>query len=156
MAQHFRSHNLIAFGQAQAKERIGDLIGEVLTDLLGFEYEQFVESFYLAQREITTPHPHSQAVKIMAGVAPFEKVGYSLRDEIEEREELLGEIQAEWDAVHQDVLALGIQDGQMQRLEDERYHPKNWRPAILAFSGGVSTRIRTSPSAAGTHCALSW
>ncbi|MAJ74054.1 amino acid permease [Candidatus Poribacteria bacterium] len=26
------------------------------------------------------------------------------------------------------------------RLEDERYHPKNWRPTILAFSGNVSTR----------------
>ena len=26
------------------------------------------------------------------------------------------------------------------RLEDERYHPKNWRPSILAFSGNVATR----------------
>ena len=49
-------------------------VSEALFGILGFEYEEFVESFYLAQREITTPHPHSQAVKIMAGMAPLERV----------------------------------------------------------------------------------
>jgi len=49
-----------------------------LTELLGFEYEQFVESFYLAQREITTPHPHSEAVKIMAGISPLESVSWDI------------------------------------------------------------------------------
>ena len=96
-------------------------VSEALFGVLGFEYEEFVESFYLAQREITTPHPHSQAVKIMAGMAPLEQVAQSLHDEIGEREELLGELQAEWDAVDQDVQALGIQDGRLPRLEDERH-----------------------------------
>jgi len=27
------------------------------------------------------------------------------------------------------------------RLESERYHPKNWRPSILAFSGGAGGRL---------------
>ncbi len=96
-------------------------VSEALFEILGFEFDEFVESFYLAQREITTPHPHSHAVKIMAGVAPLEKVGHSLREEIVEREELLGEIQAEWDAVDRDVQALGIQDGELPRLEEQRH-----------------------------------
>jgi len=96
-------------------------VADALFKILGFEYEEFVESFYLAQREITTPHPHSQAVKIMAGVAPLEKVVRGLNGEIAEREELLGEIQAEWDAVDRDVQGLGIQEGHMPRLEDERH-----------------------------------
>ncbi|MEM9802673.1 MAG: amino acid permease [Planctomycetota bacterium] len=33
---------------------------------------------------------------------------------------------------------------ELRRLEDERYHPKNWRPAMLAFSGSVASRVRTS------------
>ncbi|MCB1786487.1 MAG: AAA family ATPase [Gammaproteobacteria bacterium] len=97
-------------------------VADALFAILGFEYEEFVESFYLAQREITTPHPHSQAIKIMAGVAPLEQVAHSLQDEIAEREDLLGEIRAEWESVDQDVQALGIQDGRMPRLEDERHH----------------------------------
>lgn len=96
-------------------------VGDALFSILGFEYEEFVESFYLAQREITTPHPHSQAVKIMAGVAPLERVMRGLQNEIAEREELIGEIRAEWDAVDQDVQALGIQEGRMPRLEEGRH-----------------------------------
>jgi exonuclease SbcC len=96
-------------------------VADALFNILGYEYEEFVESFYLAQREITTPHPHSQAVKIMAGVAPLEHVMRSLEDEISEREDLLGEINTEWEAVDQDVKALGIQEGYMVRLEDQRH-----------------------------------
>ena len=33
---------------------------------------------------------------------------------------------------------------ELRRLEDEHYHPKNWRPAILAFSGAVAGRPRTA------------
>ncbi len=28
------------------------------------------------------------------------------------------------------------------RLDDERYHPKNWRPNVLAFSGSAGQRVR--------------
>lgn len=96
-------------------------VADALFGILGFEYEEFVESFYLAQREITTPHPHSQAVKIMAGVAPMQKVAAGLQKEIAERQELVGEIKAEWDSVDQDVKALGIQEGRMVELEDQRH-----------------------------------
>ena len=95
-------------------------VADALFTILGFEYEEFVESFYLAQREITTPHPHSQAVKIMAGVAPLEKVMRGLNNEIAEREELLGEIAAEWEAVDHDVRSLGIKEGRLPALEDQR------------------------------------
>lgn len=95
-------------------------VADRLLVILGFAYEEFVESFYLAQREITTPHPHSHAVKLMAGVAPLEQVSRVLSDEIAERKEMLDEIEAEWEAVDNDVKALDIQDGHMPRLEDDR------------------------------------
>ncbi len=31
---------------------------------------------------------------------------------------------------------------ELQRLEDNRYHPKNWRPSILAFSGSAGARTQ--------------
>lgn len=96
-------------------------VADALFGILGFEFEEFVESFYLAQREITTPHPHSQAIKIMAGVAPLEQVVKALENEVAERRELVGEIKAEWDTVDQDVQALGIQEGYLSKLEDSRH-----------------------------------
>ena len=118
-------------------------VSEALFSILGFEYEEFVESFYLAQREITTPHPHSQAVKIMAGVAPLEKVAQGLHDEIGEREELLGELQAEWDAVDQDAQALGIQDDRLPRLEDEHRQMQAQAEQVNSLVAQIDAGVET-------------
>jgi len=121
-------------------------VAAALFGILGFEYEEFVESFYLAQREITTPHPHSQAVKIMAGVAPLEKVVAGLEGEIAERQELLGEIRAEWDSVDQDVKALGIQEGRMVKLEDLRHQTSEQLEQIHTLVDEINAGLDTHAS----------
>ena len=55
-------------------------VAAALPGLTGFDYEEFVESFYLAQRELTTPHPHSHALMAMAGIAPLARI----REELQE------------------------------------------------------------------------
>jgi exonuclease SbcC len=77
-------------------------VADALFDLLGFEYEEFIDSFYLAQREITKPHPHSYAVKSMAGIVVVEYVLAELEEEREhfqrsadEQQKRLQEIQVE-------------------------------------------------------------
>jgi exonuclease SbcC len=57
----------------------------------------------------------------MAGVAPLEQVAHSLEREVSERQEVIGEIRAEWDSVDQDVQALGIKEGYLPKLEDTRH-----------------------------------
>lgn len=64
---------------AKGVEKVADLLYE----LIGYEFEEFVESFYLAQREITTPHPHSTAVKIMAGLLTLEYCAEGFQDDVE-------------------------------------------------------------------------
>ena len=51
-----------------------DKVSSHILELINFGYDEFVESFYLAQRELTTPHPHSQTIKVMAGIAPLSNV----------------------------------------------------------------------------------
>jgi len=116
-------------------------VNELLVGLLGFEYEQFVESFYLAQREITTPHPHSQAVKIMAGVAPLEQVEGEIGNEIAEREELLGEVEAECDALRQEMDDLGLQEGYLDQLREHRAETLEEREQIVAQVDELSERV---------------
>jgi len=55
-------------------------VAAALPGLTGFDYEEFVESFYLAQRELTTPHPHSHALMAMAGIAPLAKIRAELQE----------------------------------------------------------------------------
>ncbi len=51
-----------------------EAVDRQLHALLRYGYEAFIESFYLAQRELTTPHPHSETIKVMAGIAPLARV----------------------------------------------------------------------------------
>jgi exonuclease SbcC len=95
-------------------------VAEVLMQLIGFEFDEFVESFYLAQREITTPHPHSQAVKIMAGVAPLEFVAQTFVQEITETRLELQARQQGTLRVEQELKELGIREGELQELEQQR------------------------------------
>ena len=114
------SARLLRQGEEQPLARGVDAVGDQLFGILGYEFDEFIESFYLAQREITTPHPHSHAVKIMAGVAPLEYVAEDLQQEIDDQQEKLAEIEAELDAVEQELAELDVEEGYLIQVEDER------------------------------------
>jgi len=117
-------------------------VADRLFEILGYEFDEFVESFYLAQREITTPHPHSVAVKIMAGVAPLEQVSSEFEEEIAKFEEMLDEIEAEAEALRQEQEDLDFQEGLLVTLED-RTSPCYARPRE---NGGGRVSGVSSPS----------
>ena len=49
-------------------------VSEALSKLLGFDFDAFSNSFYLAQRELTSPDPQSDSIKQMAGIAAYAKI----------------------------------------------------------------------------------
>lgn len=116
-------------------------VSATLFELLGYEFEEFVESFYLAQREITTPHPHSLAVKIMAGVAPLEVAHGEFEDEIAERQEKLDELQTELDTVDAEWDELDFREGYLIELEDSKnhleYQMRDNRDHVVALTDGA-------------------
>ena len=89
-------------------------------NILGYEFEEFVESFYLAQREITSPHPHSLAVKTMAGVAALELVSIGYEDEILQQREMLEELEAERESLVDELDELEFEEGYLVTLEDSK------------------------------------
>ncbi len=95
-------------------------VADKLFDILGYEFDEFVESFYLAQREITTPHPHSVAVKTMAGVAPLEHVMVSFQEEIAQFDEMREELDAEAETLRQELEEMDFQEGYLVDLEDRK------------------------------------
>lgn len=99
-------------------------VADALFDLLGFEYEEFIDSFYLAQREITKPHPHSYAVKSMAGIVVVEFV----LDELEgERKEFAHQ------AVEQKQRLADIQQ-ELDELEFDQRHLPQLEAALTDMS----------------------
>ena len=124
-------------------------VADAVLQLLGFEFEEFIESFYLAQREITTPHPHSHAVKIMAGVAPLETVIDECEQEIKDFQEKIVELGAELDTAEQEMRELKVEEGLLIRIEDERtaleHRVGDNRRTLEALDAGFEHFSQTSP-----------
>ena len=97
-----------------------EAVENALYELLGYGYEEFIESFYLAQREITTPHPHSYAVKTMAGLSTLEYVAGEYADEIEAESQSRHADEQEKADVQQDLEELDIQPGLLAALKSQR------------------------------------
>ncbi len=73
------SARLSVVGEDEHVTKGADAVKLQIQQILGIKYDEYIESFYLAQRELTTPHPHSDAIKSMAGILSLEKS----RDEFE-------------------------------------------------------------------------
>lgn len=91
-----------------------------LEDIIGFGYEEFIESFYLAQREISTPHPHSFAVKAMAGIDAMEKVVSACRGELQQATEQAKLTEEKREGVEEQIEAIGLKEGLLASLEAEQ------------------------------------
>ncbi len=72
-----------------------DAVTKAVVEALGFNFPEFVESFYLARREIAPPHPRSDTLKAMAGVLRLEQIAEDLRKRIFTGQERLAELRGE-------------------------------------------------------------
>jgi exonuclease SbcC len=94
-------------------------VADALYMILGYDYNEFIDSFYLAQREITAPQPHSHTVKAMAGVAALEVVNEQFDEEIAELDDILTMSQFRTSEIRDELDLLAIKDGFLKHLKDE-------------------------------------
>ncbi len=97
-----------------------DAVAEKVYDILGYYFDEFIESFYLAQREITTPHPHSYAVKIMAGVAPLEYCRGEMESERESGQVAVEDAESKVADVAGQLEKLAFDIARLESLEQKR------------------------------------
>lgn len=100
--------------------RGGETVENALFDLLGYGYDEFIESFYLAQREITTPHPHSYAIRAMAGLSTLEYVADEYEQDIEQEDELAQQAGQRAQDMERELEELAIDASLLPALEGER------------------------------------
>ena len=101
---------------ARGVEQVADQV----YSLVGYEYEEFIESFYLAQREITTPHPHSYAVKTMAGLVTLEYCAGSFQEEAETAQAGIQETDKEMTNLATQIEEVGLEEDRLPGLKAQR------------------------------------
>ncbi|MEJ2310223.1 MAG: AAA family ATPase [Gammaproteobacteria bacterium] len=105
-----------------------------LGPLLGVKYEEFIESFYLAQRELTAPHPHSDAIKSMAGILTLEKTHEAFDHEIENLKSSMVNADARHIRIQEDIEELEIEPDRLAQLESEAQELQQAHDSCLAES----------------------
>ncbi len=91
-------------------------VEEALYELTSVEFDEFIESFYLAQREITTPHPHSYALKTMAGIATMEYCDSGIHEDIQQDIEVAEELSGRIEQVAEEIDELEMEAGHLDSL----------------------------------------
>jgi exonuclease SbcC len=95
-------------------------VDQALSRLLGFGYEVYSQSYYLAQRELIAPHPQSPAVRAMAGIAAYEEIGVVLATEAAQLAGTLRTEEAEDARLAAEEAGLSDRDHALGRLVPER------------------------------------
>ncbi len=95
-------------------------VEEAVNRLLGYGFEEYVESYYLAQREITAPHPHSDAVKRMAGLSDLEAVTDEFVREIGLQQQMIEADEEGIEGAEAALKALNIREGVLESLQQDR------------------------------------
>uniref|UniRef100_UPI0018DC1720 AAA family ATPase n=1 Tax=sulfur-oxidizing endosymbiont of Gigantopelta aegis TaxID=2794934 RepID=UPI0018DC1720 len=93
-----------------------DRVEEALFEITSVEFEEFIESFYLAQREITTPHPHSYALKTMAGIATMEYCDEGIQEDIADDSEACEALNEQISALKEDIEHVELDEAHLGNL----------------------------------------
>ena len=95
-------------------------VNENVAQLCGFTYQRFIDSFYLAQRNIASPSILLQTAKALAGVETFEQVATECESDIHALQEELAPLHGGLAEARRQRSELNIQADALPNLKTER------------------------------------
>ena len=95
-------------------------VNENVAQLCGFTYQRFIDSFYLAQRNIASPSLLLQTAKVLAGVETFERVATECESDIHTLQEELTPLHGGLAEARRQRTELNIQADALPNLKTER------------------------------------
>lgn len=115
-------------------------VNQAISRLVGFGFDDYVETCYLAQREIASPHPHSPAVRAMVGAVPLVTCAARLGEEIRQAEADLALRRERQQALRAEEAQLAPGAGRIEALERQLAE-------IDERSGRLAERLRALQTA---------
>lgn len=108
-------------------------VNQRILELCGFDFDQYLDALYLAQREISEPHSQSHTIKAIAGAGELETVLLQLHSDRDTEQAALCAIDAEIAELQRQIEALGDPQVETEQLQaqhvalekDSLEHQKN-------------------------------
>ncbi len=95
-------------------------VSDSLVQILGYSYAEFVESYYLVQRDIPLPNAGAEAIKQISGISVFEMKILDLHNQLDIEENQKEQLETEKHDLNQErELALTF-DERLELLEQEK------------------------------------
>lgn len=91
-----------------------------VSELSGWNYEQFIASLYLAQRSIGQSHSPTGTIKSLAGVELLETIALELAQDVREAQSAVSQLQIQLDDTQEQLQALGALDDRLARLQADQ------------------------------------
>lgn len=123
-------------------------VAEAIRELGGFTYKSFVDSFYLAQREMEVPHGKSATVKALIGVDKLEAAATGVRGEMANAAKAIRALDTEVKNDRQQIAEINVDRAQLGRLESRRDAKVEAAAAAEAESAELSARAESIGKAA--------
>ena len=95
-------------------------VNQHIVQLSGFTYQQFIDSFYLAQRNLAAPQILQQTAKTLAGVETFERIAAECEQDIHKTQEELALLNGQVAEARRQRTELNIQADVLPQLTAER------------------------------------
>ncbi len=95
-------------------------VNEMIVEVIGFNYNRFIDSFYLAQREIELPHAKSSTVKALVGVAELEHIDTEFEKEIHLFAESITQWEQQISQTQAQLIELDVQPERLVELKQQQ------------------------------------
>jgi len=132
-----------------------DEVGEAVRELGGFTFQSFIDSFYLAQREMEVPHGKSATVKALIGVDKLEKVAADLRADLSATAGTIRALEGEVRRQEQGIAEIDMDRAHLGRLMAECDAEAGAAAAAEAEGTALAARAEAIGKAAGAFVAAS-
>lgn len=116
-----------------------DIIEHQLYPLIGFNYTELIDSFYLAQREITLPHPQGNTVKQIIGAHQLEQVIAEIQQEIGHYQQQKETAKQHIANTNIELMELNLDESLLGRLQQQQQQQQ----AALQIQQQQATQLQT-------------
>ncbi len=97
-----------------------EAVAEAVREVGGFGYRSFVDSFYLAQREMEVPHGKSDTVKALIGVDKLEAASGEIKTEMADAAQAIRAFEEQIKTCQDEITEVGLDRARLGRLESQR------------------------------------